>query len=318
MIGRKQGLHRVRLEAAGRGDAQAGVREDAAHGQHVDPRLEAELARGQFGHGGPVGSLELDAQAAAPQRQEIRSVGAHVIDQQGVRGRCPCQSIAGIRFTFAVAVAGQLHRCGVAEDQVRPQGRLGHEIVEHHRDDASAPRVAVDHMVPGVERCVVGVGEVPPVALALRIAVTRQLHRCGVAEGQVRSQGCLGQQCPYHSWREIVEHHRDDASASSVAVGGMIPGVALGFGEEPGGADLAGDLRRGFALVPVVGKLCAEGAVDVGLRGVLRNIQGVDGVRDLGVYLGLRVCLGGGVGLALQLQRVARVLERGHQGPDRG
>ena len=95
----------------------------------------------------------------------------------------------------------------------------------------------------------------------------------------------------------------------------MIPGVALGLGEEPRGADLAGDLRRGFALVPVVGKLCAEGAVDVGLRGVLRNVQGVDGVGYLRVHLGLRVRLTLVVGLALDLQRVARVLERGHQGP---
>ena len=45
------------------------------------------------------------------------------------------------------------------------------------------------------------------------------------------------------------------------------------------------------------------------------RFQGVDGVRDLGVDLGLRVGLALVVGLAVELQRVARVLERGHEGP---
>ena len=93
------------------------------------------------------------------------------LTSKGVRGRCPRQRIARIRFALRVAVSGQLHRGGVAEDQVRSQGRLGQqrpyhswrEIVEHHRDDASAPRVPIDHMVPGVERCVIGVREVPAI-----------------------------------------------------------------------------------------------------------------------------------------------------------
>ena len=258
LIGRKQGLHRVRLEAAGRGDAQAGVREDAAHGQQVDACLEAELARGQVGHGGPVGSLELGAQAAAPQRQEIGSVGSRVIDEQGIRRWCPRQGIASIALGFAVAVAIETERGPVAQDGRGAQGRLGEEgpdhswrkLLQHQGVDAPTLHVPVRGKIPGVQRREVAAGEVLPVTFALAVAVAGQLHRGGVAQNQVRSQGCLGQQRPYHSGREIVEDHRDDASPSGVAVDGMIPGVALRFGEEARGADLAGDLRRGFALLP--------------------------------------------------------------------
>ena len=315
----QQGLQGARLEAAGR--AQAAVREDAALGEHVHARLEAEEARGQVRRGGPAGGLELYAEAAAPQRQEVGAVGPHVVDQQRVRGRRPRQGVARVALGLRVAVGGQLHRGGVPEDQVGPQRRLREErpdhawreVVQYHRDDASPAGVPVDHVVTGVQRRVVG--EVPPVGLALGVAVAGELHRGGVAEDQVGPQGRLRQQRPDHSWREIVQNHRDDAVAPGVAVNGMEPRVALGLGEEAGAADLAGDLRRGLALVPVAGELRAEGAVDVRLRGVLGEVQGVDGVRDLGVDLGLRVGLALVVGLAVELQRVARVLERGHEGP---
>ena len=216
-----------------------------------------------------------------------------------------------------VAVAGQLHRGGVPEDQVGPQWCLREErpdhawreVVQNHRDDASPAGVPVDHVVTGVQRRVVG--EVPPVGLALGVAVAGELHRGGVAEDQVGSQGRLGQQRPDHSWGEIVQNHRDDAVAPGVAVDGVVPRVALGLGEEARAADLAGYLRAGLALVPVVGELRADGTVNVPLRGVLGDVQRGDHCVDFGRGEGLALV----VGLAVDLQRVVRVLERGHEGP---
>ena len=100
------------------------------------PRLESAKMRPMVsmltvGHGGPVGSLELDAQAAAPQRQEIRSVGSHVIDEQGIRRWCPRQGIASIALGFAVAVAIETERGPVAQDGRGAQGRLGEEGPDH-------------------------------------------------------------------------------------------------------------------------------------------------------------------------------------------
>ena len=67
-------------------------------------------------------------------------------------------------------------------------------------------------------------------------------------------------------------------------------------------------------MVPVIRELRADGAVDVALRGILRNVQGVDGAGNGQVDLGRGQGFALVVGLALDLQRVARVLERGHQG----
>ena len=190
-----------------------GVREDASFGQHVDARLEAEERGGQVGHGGPVAGLELDAQAAAPQRQEIRSVGPHVIDQQGVCGRCPCQGIASIALGFAVAVAIETERGPVAQDGRGAQGRLGEEgpdhswrkLLQHQGVDAPTLHVPVRGKIPGVQRREVAAGEVPPITLALAVTVAGQLHRGGVAQdqeapGSSESFSCRvllgGPQCP--------------------------------------------------------------------------------------------------------------------------
>ena len=70
-----------------------------------------------------------------------------------------------------------MHRGGVAEDQVR---HSPNEILQHPTG------VAIDHVVSGVGKRAIGVGNMSPIAIALRVAVAGQLHRGGNAEDQVR------------------------------------------------------------------------------------------------------------------------------------
>ncbi|CAE7585551.1 unnamed protein product, partial [Symbiodinium microadriaticum] len=81
------------------------------------------------------------------------------------------------------------------------------------------------------------------------------------------------------------------------------------------GAQMAGDLRRDLPSVRVGHQGAADAALHLCLGRVLAEIQRVDSVRYLGVHFRLAVRLCRAVGLAVDLQRVGVVLQRGHQGP---
>ena len=66
----------------------------------MTPVLKLKWFENKIGHGGPVESLELDAQTAAPQRQTIRSVCCDVVDLPGHDGK-PIRSSCSSRMTVA-------------------------------------------------------------------------------------------------------------------------------------------------------------------------------------------------------------------------
>ena len=192
--------------------------------QRVDARgvpRGREIQRVHEAAGREAGAADVRGHAAAAlQRGDPRVQGA---DGAGVRllfrlhgeGRVSgvglARVIARVAFGSAVAVAVELQRAGVAQNQSAAQGRPGQdgadharrERGDHHGEDAAAAVVPIHREVAAVQAGQVARLHVAPVGLRLGVGVVGELQH-GAAEEHAGAQRAPRNQAADLRWRHVV------------------------------------------------------------------------------------------------------------------
>ena len=178
---------------------------------------------------------------------------------QGVEGGD--QGVAPVALAFGPAVAAELQGRAVPQDWLGREGSLAQEVANDHgselgldqTEDAATFGPWRVREVPGIEGAQVGSGQVPRVALPLRVAVAGDLQGAAVAEDAGPGERRLEQQVLDDRREELVLHDLMNGAAGGAGRAHQVAGVPRGLVQEARAGDGVVDLRLGAPRRPVLG-----------------------------------------------------------------